>query len=149
MCGRAQYGYTPLHYAAQFSKLEVARLLLDAGADKDNNDYVRDSHAPLPRRAASSASPEPEPRRPPLRPQSHRTPLELATDDAVRELFNAPALPESAKTSRNQPVGADEELLAAAQSGDVEAARKALDGGANIEYKEPQVRAAVSQRTML
>lgn len=36
-CGRAQNGGTPLYYAAEDGHLEVVRLLLDKGAEKDIN----------------------------------------------------------------------------------------------------------------
>jgi hypothetical protein len=37
----AQYGYTPLHYAASNGQLECARLLLERGADKEAKEDVR------------------------------------------------------------------------------------------------------------
>jgi ankyrin repeat protein len=46
-----QNGATPLHYAAKESKLEVATLLLDRGADKEAKTKVR-----LPRRRVSRRS---------------------------------------------------------------------------------------------
>jgi ankyrin repeat protein len=38
---RAQKGWTPLHVAANWGKLECVRLLLERGADKDVKDIVR------------------------------------------------------------------------------------------------------------
>jgi len=35
VCCRLQRGFTPLHMAAKFGKLKVARVLLDRGADAD------------------------------------------------------------------------------------------------------------------
>ncbi len=52
VCGRAQYGYTPLHCAASNGQLECARLLLERGVDKNVKVDVR-APTPLPRRAAS------------------------------------------------------------------------------------------------
>ena len=36
-----QHGWTPLHFAAAYSQLEVARVLLEAGADVKAKDNVR------------------------------------------------------------------------------------------------------------
>jgi ankyrin repeat protein len=36
-CGRAQQDRTPLYFAAEDGRLEVVRLLLDKGAEKDVN----------------------------------------------------------------------------------------------------------------
>jgi hypothetical protein len=41
LCGPAQYGMTPLHWAAFNGRLEVVRLLLDSGADKEATNQVR------------------------------------------------------------------------------------------------------------
>ena len=51
LCRCAQSGLTPLHYAVWLGHLDVARLLLERGADKEANDSggtnnVR-AHAPL------------------------------------------------------------------------------------------------------
>jgi hypothetical protein len=43
VCCRAQYGSTPLRYAAQEGHLECARLLLENGANKEAKDMVRAS----------------------------------------------------------------------------------------------------------
>ena len=46
LCGRAQSGKTPLNIAAMNGQLEVVRLLLEHGADKDaNNNNVRPPRA--------------------------------------------------------------------------------------------------------
>ena len=41
LCGRAQKGWTPLHYAALYGHLVVVRLLLERGADKEAKSNVR------------------------------------------------------------------------------------------------------------
>ena len=50
VCGRAQDGLTPLHYAPNGHQ-ECVRLLLERGADKDAKDNVQ--HAPTRTTAAA------------------------------------------------------------------------------------------------
>lgn len=112
-------GYAPLHYAAQFGRVEIARRLIDWGADVNLKMMSAHHYPPAPGEVESTEFKE------------SITPLFLATEAGHEEMV-AFLIARGADVNIQEEFSGETPLHCAARNGQLGIARILLDAGADI-----------------